>query len=124
MIPELERAEAEAFASVMSAAGLPVTRVAGAVCFALPGIPNVQLNRVAGLGLERDPSDEDLDELRFRLLDWSESVEGGATEDEFVEYALAELADSGEDADTFVQAMPLWQSYRGLARWAEKRAAT
>ena len=65
-----------------------------------------------------------LDELRLRLLDWAESVEGGATEEEFVEYALAELSDSGEDADTFVQAMPLWQSYRGLARWAEKRAAT
>jgi glyoxylase-like metal-dependent hydrolase (beta-lactamase superfamily II) len=63
-----------------------------------------------------------LAELRQRLLDWAESVEGGATEEEFVEYALAELADSGEDAAQFTQAMPLWQSYRGLARWAEKRA--
>jgi len=63
-----------------------------------------------------------LEELELRLLDWAESVEGGATEEEFVEYALAELADSGEDADSFTQAMPLWQSYRGLARWAEKRA--
>jgi glyoxylase-like metal-dependent hydrolase (beta-lactamase superfamily II) len=63
-----------------------------------------------------------LDELRLRLLDWAESVEGGATEEEFVEYALAELADSGEDADSFTQAMPLWQSYQGLARWAQKRA--
>jgi glyoxylase-like metal-dependent hydrolase (beta-lactamase superfamily II) len=65
-----------------------------------------------------------LEEFELRLLDWAESVEGGATEEEFVEYALAELADSGEDADTFTQAMPLWQSYRGLARWAEKRATT
>ena len=64
-----------------------------------------------------------LDELRLRLLDWAESVEGGATEEEFVEYALAELSNWDEDADTFTQAMPLWQSYRGLARWAEKRAA-
>lgn len=63
MIAELERAEAEAFASLMSAAGLPVTRVAGAVCFAAPGIPDIQLNRVAGLGLERDLSDEELDEI-------------------------------------------------------------
>ena len=63
-----------------------------------------------------------LEELELRLLDWAESVAGGATEEEFVEYALAELADSGEDAGTFTQAMPLWQSYRGLARWAEKRA--
>ena len=30
----------------------------------------------------------------------------------------------GEDAPTYDSAMPLWQSYRGLARWAEKRAAT
>ena len=63
-----------------------------------------------------------LDELRLRLLDWAESVEGGASEDEFVEYALAELADSGEDMGSYEQAMPFWQSYRGLARWAEKRA--
>lgn len=63
MIAELERAEAEAFASLMSAAGLPVTRIAGAVCWAAPGIPDMQLNRVGGLGLERDPSDEKLDEI-------------------------------------------------------------
>jgi glyoxylase-like metal-dependent hydrolase (beta-lactamase superfamily II) len=65
-----------------------------------------------------------LEELELRLLDWAESVEGGASEEEFVEYALAELSDSGEDAGTFTQAMPLWQSYRGLARWAEKQATT
>jgi glyoxylase-like metal-dependent hydrolase (beta-lactamase superfamily II) len=65
-----------------------------------------------------------LEELELRLLDWAESVEGGATEEEFVAYALAELADSGEDKDAFTHAMPLWQSYRGLARWAEKRATT
>jgi glyoxylase-like metal-dependent hydrolase (beta-lactamase superfamily II) len=63
-----------------------------------------------------------LAELRLRLEDWAESVEGGATEEEFVEYALTELADSGEDVDSYGQAMPFWQSYRGLARWAEKRA--
>jgi hypothetical protein len=63
VIAELERAEAEAFASLLSAAGLPVTRVAGAVCFAAPRISDIQLNRVAGLGLERDPSDEELDEI-------------------------------------------------------------
>jgi glyoxylase-like metal-dependent hydrolase (beta-lactamase superfamily II) len=61
-------------------------------------------------------------ELRLNLLDWAESVEGGATEEEFVEYAHAELADSREDAPTYDFAMPLWQSYRGLKRWAEKRA--
>jgi glyoxylase-like metal-dependent hydrolase (beta-lactamase superfamily II) len=64
-----------------------------------------------------------LTELRLNLLDWAESVEGGATEEEFVEYAHAQLTDSREDAPTYDFAMPLWQSYRGLKRWAEKRAA-
>ncbi len=63
-----------------------------------------------------------LTELRLTLLDWAESVEGGASEEEFVEYALAELHDSGEDVAAYEQAMPFWQSYRGLARWAEKQA--
>ena len=61
-------------------------------------------------------------ELRLTLLDWAESVEGGASEEEFIAYALAELHDSGEDVPAYEQAMPFWQSYRGLARWAEKRA--
>jgi glyoxylase-like metal-dependent hydrolase (beta-lactamase superfamily II) len=61
-------------------------------------------------------------ELRLTLLDWAESVEGGATEEEFVGYALAQLHDSGDDVASYDQAMPFWQSYRGLARWAEKRA--
>jgi glyoxylase-like metal-dependent hydrolase (beta-lactamase superfamily II) len=63
-----------------------------------------------------------LTELRLTLEDWAESVEGGATEEEFVAYALAELSDSGEDVGAYEQAMPFWQSYAGLKRWAEKRA--
>jgi glyoxylase-like metal-dependent hydrolase (beta-lactamase superfamily II) len=63
-----------------------------------------------------------LTELRLNLLDWAESVEGGAGEEEFVEYAHAQLTDSREDAPTYDLAMPLWQSYAGLKRWAEKRA--
>ena len=62
-----------------------------------------------------------LTELRLSLEDWAESVEGGATEEEFIEYALAQLADSGDSVDDYGQAMPFWQSYRGLKRWAEKR---
>jgi glyoxylase-like metal-dependent hydrolase (beta-lactamase superfamily II) len=65
-----------------------------------------------------------LTELRLILLDWAESVEGGASEEEFVDYALAELHDSGEDVASYEQAMPFWQSYRGLARWAEKQRAS
>lgn len=63
-----------------------------------------------------------LAELRLNLLDWAESVEGGATEEEFVAYALAELADAGDDVVAWDQAMPFWQSYAGLKRWADKRA--
>jgi glyoxylase-like metal-dependent hydrolase (beta-lactamase superfamily II) len=63
-----------------------------------------------------------LTELRLRLIDWAESVEGGATEEEFVEYALAELADSREELPAYGHAAPLRQSYAGLKRWADRRA--
>src|SRR5262249_20825241 len=62
-------------------------------------------------------------ELRLNLLDWAESVEGGASEEEVVEYAHAQLTDSSEDLPTYDLAMPLWQSYAGLKRWAEKQAS-
>jgi hypothetical protein len=68
VIAKLERAEGEAYASVMSAAGLPVLRVAGAICWAAPGVPDIQLNRVGCLGLERDPSDDELDEIEAFYL--------------------------------------------------------
>jgi len=60
--------------------------------------------------------------LRLELLDWAEFVLGGATEDEFVAYCQTELADSGEDVDAWSNAMPFWQSYQGLKRWADKQA--
>jgi glyoxylase-like metal-dependent hydrolase (beta-lactamase superfamily II) len=63
-----------------------------------------------------------LAELRLELYDWAEFVQGGASEQEFIAYGRTELADAGEDVDHFDLAMPLWQSYRGLARWAEKQA--
>ncbi len=63
MIAELERAEAEAFASAMPAAGRPVFRIAGAVCYATPGVPSIQANHVMALGVERDPTDSELDEI-------------------------------------------------------------
>ena len=63
-----------------------------------------------------------LAQLRLELLDWAEFVLGGATEEEFVEYCRTELTDSGEDLGTWAQAMPFWQSYQGLRRWADKQA--
>ena len=59
-----------------------------------------------------------LAELRERLDAWAARVEGGATEEEFVAAARADLP--GE-AEAYDRAMPFWQSYAGLARWAEQR---
>jgi glyoxylase-like metal-dependent hydrolase (beta-lactamase superfamily II) len=73
-------------------------------------------------GVADDPP-RHLAELRLTLLDWAESVEGGATEEEFIAYARQELEVSGQDVNAYDTAMPLWQSYAGLARWAGKRAA-
>jgi hypothetical protein len=50
-------------------------------------------------------------------------VQGGATEDEFVAYCRTELADAGEDLETWSLAMPFWQSYQGLKRWADRQRA-
>ena len=52
--------------------------------------------------------------LRERLREWAELVAGGASQEEF-EAAV------GPVPETYERAMPLWQSYQGLARWAETR---
>jgi glyoxylase-like metal-dependent hydrolase (beta-lactamase superfamily II) len=61
-----------------------------------------------------------LAELRERLERWSERVRSGASEEEFEELAGADL---GPDREAYQQAMPFWQSYAGLKRYWEKRAA-
>ena len=61
-----------------------------------------------------------LQELRERLADWSERVRAGASEEEFERLAAADL---GPDREVYAQAMPPWQSYAGLKRYWEKRAA-
>jgi hypothetical protein len=63
-----------------------------------------------------------LAELRLELFEWTDFVRGGAGPEEFVEYVQTELRDAGEDAAYYDLAMPLWQSYQGLTRWAEKRS--
>jgi glyoxylase-like metal-dependent hydrolase (beta-lactamase superfamily II) len=60
-----------------------------------------------------------LAELRLELYDWADHVRGGASEDEFVTYVRTELRDAGEPLADYDVAMPLWQSYRGLKRWAD-----
>jgi glyoxylase-like metal-dependent hydrolase (beta-lactamase superfamily II) len=73
-------------------------------------------------GVADDPGHH-LAELRLTLLDWAESIEGGATEEEFMGYVRQELEVSGNDVGAYERAMPFWQSYAGLVRWAERQAA-
>ena len=71
-------------------------------------------------GVADDPQ-RHLADLRLELYDYAEFVLGGATEEEFVAYGQEEIANAGEDMGVYGTAIPLWQSYRGLARWAEKQ---
>ena len=65
-----------------------------------------------------------LAELRGRLGDWLERVEAGAEEEAFAAAARADVLVEGDAAaDEYERAMPFWQSYAGLKRYAEKRAA-
>jgi glyoxylase-like metal-dependent hydrolase (beta-lactamase superfamily II) len=64
-----------------------------------------------------------LAELRLELYDWADHVRGGASEDEFVAYVRTALRDAGEPLADYDLAMPLWQSYRGLKRWADLSTA-
>ena len=68
-------------------------------------------------GIADEPR-EHLAELRRRLRAWTALVGDGASKEEFEASATKEL---GEDAPPYEQAMPLWQSYAGLARYWEKR---
>ena len=62
-----------------------------------------------------------LAELRSRLDTWAVRVEKGATEAEFVEAAKADLPEG--EGDAYDRAMPFWQSYAGLKRYWDTRAA-
>ena len=62
-----------------------------------------------------------LAELRERLDTWAMRVEEGADEAEFVAAARADLPP--EEAEAYDRAMPFWQSYAGLKRYWETRAA-
>jgi hypothetical protein len=68
-------------------------------------------------GVADEPA-QHLAELRGRLRAWTERVGNGASEEEFEAAALAEL---GDDAAPYEQAMPFWQSYAGLTRYWDKR---
>ena len=66
-----------------------------------------------------DDAASHLARLRERLGAWAERVERGMSEEDFV---AAGRADIGADADAYVHAVPLWQSWAGLRRYFDKRA--
>jgi glyoxylase-like metal-dependent hydrolase (beta-lactamase superfamily II) len=60
--------------------------------------------------------------MRAELRRWVERVGAGATEEEFVAAGRADLAARvPEDPDDWERAAPLWQSFRGLERYWQKR---
>jgi glyoxylase-like metal-dependent hydrolase (beta-lactamase superfamily II) len=67
-----------------------------------------------------DDIERHLEELRRRLGEWADRVRAGATAEQFEAEAAADL---GDDRPAYEQAMPFWQSYAGLRRYWEKRAA-
>jgi glyoxylase-like metal-dependent hydrolase (beta-lactamase superfamily II) len=62
-----------------------------------------------------------LADLRLELYEWADTIRGGAGLEEFVDYVKLELSDAGEDTGQYDLAMPLWQSYQGLKRWADRQ---
>jgi glyoxylase-like metal-dependent hydrolase (beta-lactamase superfamily II) len=64
-----------------------------------------------------------LDRMRSQLRAWSTRVHDGMTEDEFVAAGRAEARAAGADTALVEHAAPFWQSYRGLRRYWDKRAA-
>ena len=70
-------------------------------------------------GVADDP-ERHLAELQEQLARWAARVRDGASEQEFVAMAEAELA--GEDTELFEHAMPPWQCYQGLKRYWDKKA--
>jgi glyoxylase-like metal-dependent hydrolase (beta-lactamase superfamily II) len=78
---------------------------------------NPQRLALIHFGVAEDPQ-QHLERLRIRLDDWAARVAAGASEAEFVATAI----DAPEVAE-YDRAMPLWQSYAGLKRWADKRQA-
>jgi glyoxylase-like metal-dependent hydrolase (beta-lactamase superfamily II) len=64
--------------------------------------------------------DRHLGQLRERLRKWTALAEHEVGEEEFTNTVLAGV----DGADAYDRAMPLWQSYQGLLRWATKRSET
>jgi glyoxylase-like metal-dependent hydrolase (beta-lactamase superfamily II) len=70
-----------------------------------------------------DEAGDHLERLRAQLDMWAARVRDGASEDEFVAAARADLAADEDDLEPWENAAPLWQSYAGLRRYWDKRVA-
>jgi glyoxylase-like metal-dependent hydrolase (beta-lactamase superfamily II) len=64
---------------------------------------------------------EHLERLRAQLDLWAARVRDGASEEEFVTAARADLAADEDDLEPWERAAPLWQSHAGLRRYWDKR---
>jgi glyoxylase-like metal-dependent hydrolase (beta-lactamase superfamily II) len=72
-------------------------------------------------GVADDPAPH-LTDLRRRIEEWSAEVENGVDQDAFVAGREAEIAALPSDQRaSYAQALPWWQSYAGIRRWADKR---
>jgi glyoxylase-like metal-dependent hydrolase (beta-lactamase superfamily II) len=78
---------------------------------------------LAHFGVADDPGSH-LEELRSALRTWAERARRGS-EDEFVRAAEADVQAAADPATAalFEQAGPFWQSYAGLRRYWDKKAA-
>jgi glyoxylase-like metal-dependent hydrolase (beta-lactamase superfamily II) len=61
-----------------------------------------------------------LERLEAELDRWAERVRDGMGQEAFVEAALA---DAGPDAEAYDRVAPFWQSWQGMRRYWDKRAA-
>ena len=71
-------------------------------------------------GVVEEPG-EYLNRLRTQLDLWVARVRDGASEEEFVTAARAELQADEDDVEPWERAAPLWQSYAGLRRYWDRR---
>jgi glyoxylase-like metal-dependent hydrolase (beta-lactamase superfamily II) len=71
-------------------------------------------------GVVEEPGDY-LGRLRTQLDLWAARVRDGASEEEFVTAARAELEADEHDREPWERAAPLWQSYAGLKRYWDRR---
>ena len=88
----------------------------------IDGIEARRADRLAlvHFGVVDDPADH-LERLRRQLDLWAARVRDGASEEEFVAAARADLAAEVDDVEPWEKAAPLWQSYSGLTRYWDKR---